>query len=211
MKLFLNEASSAASRVRIALAIKRLEVETQSIGIFGPEAESRQEAYRKINPQGLVPALVTDDGRLISQSLGIIEYIDELRPEPPLLPSSLVERALARSVALAIASEIHALLPPRVALQLQTAFGATAGSTADWGRHWVSEGFNAVESLLASNRRGAFAITNEPSVADIFLFPQSVGARRLGVDLSRWPHIADVVTRLETLPAFTENAPAARK
>jgi len=211
MKLFLNESSSAASRVRIALALKGMTADMQTVGIFGAEAESRQAEYRAVNPQGLVPALVADNGLLITQSLAIIEYLDEIQPEPPLLPSSAVERALARSISLAIASEIHALLPPRIALHLANAFSADQEAAARWNRHWVSEGFDAVELLLAKNRRGAFAITNEPTVADVFLYPQAVGARRMGLDLTDWPHIADVVSRLETLPAFSENAPAPRK
>ncbi len=208
MKLFLNHVSSATARVRIALALKRVEVETQSIGIFGHDAESRQETYRKVNPQGLVPALLTDNGSLITQSIAIIEYLDEIYPEPPLLPSSFVARALARSVALAIASEVHALLPPRVALKLQQTFGADA--TVSWNHYWVTEGFDAVEKLFTRNRRGALAITNQPTIADIVLYPQVVSAKHMNIDFSRWPNIADVFSRLERLPAFAENAPSPR-
>lgn len=211
MKLYLNEISSAASRVRIAIALKRMEVETQSVGILGIEAESRQEDFRRVNPQGLVPTLELDNGVLITQSLAIIEYLDEIQPEPPLLPGGAIERAVARSIAMAIASEIHALLPPRVALKLAEAFGANAETTADWNRHWVSEGFDAVEKLVAANRRGLFAVGDSPSVADVFLFPQAVGAKRLGFDLSRWPNIEDVFSRLEAVPEFAGNAPAPRR
>ncbi|MDM9648659.1 maleylacetoacetate isomerase [Rhizobium sp. S163] len=211
MKLYLNEVSSAASRVRIALALKGLSVETQQIGILGLEAESRKSDYRRINPLGLVPALETDDGLLITQSLAIIEYLDELRPDPALLPTAPVERALARSIALSIASEIHALLTPRVALHLTDAFNADSQSTTAWNRHWVGVGLDAVERLLHQNRRSVFAINSIPTVADIFLYPQAIGAKRLGFDLGRWPNISDVFSRLETLPAFAENAPAPRK
>jgi maleylpyruvate isomerase len=98
--------------VRIALALKGVSVETQPINIFGVEAESRQPDYRRVNPQGLVPALLTDEGTLITQSLAIVEYLDELHPEPSLLPENPEAKAFSRSIALAIASEIHALLPP---------------------------------------------------------------------------------------------------
>jgi maleylpyruvate isomerase len=211
MKLYLNEISSAASRVRIALALKGISVETQQVEILGSEAESRQADYRRINPLGLVPALETDNGILISQSLAIIEYLDELRPEPALLPTAPVERALARSIAMSIASEVHALLTPRVALHLADTFNADSQSAADWNRHWVGLGLDAVEQLLHQNRRSVFAINSIPTVADIFLYPQVVGARRLGFDLGRWPNISDVFSRLETLPAFAENAPAPRR
>ncbi len=211
MKLYLNGISSASSRVRIALALKGLTVETQSVGILGEDAESRQSDFRAINPQGLVPALLTDDGVLITQSLAIIEYLDELQPEPLLVPKLQCERALARSIAMAIAAEIHALLPPRIALYLTATFQADANSIAEWNRHWLREGLTAIEKLLADHRHGAFSIGNEPSIADIFLFPQSIGATRLGLDPAGWPNILDVVTRLGTLPAFAENAPAARK
>jgi len=211
VKLYLNEISSAASRVRIALALKGLAVETQSIGILGAHAEMHHDDYLKINPQGLVPALLAENGSLITQSLAIIEYLDELQPEPPLLPRGRIERAAARSIAMAIASEIHALLTPRIGLHLAATLGVDAQATADWNRHWTAEGLGAVERLLADNRRGAFAISNEPCIADIFLFPQAIGARRLGIDLERWPHITDIIARLGTLPSFAENAPAPRK
>jgi maleylpyruvate isomerase len=211
MKLYFNEISSAVSRVRIALALKGISVKTQQVGILGPEAESRQVEYRRINPLGLVPALETDNGLLISQSLAIIEYLDELRPEPALLPTAPVERAFARSIALSIASEVHALLTPRVALHLASAFNSDTQSTTDWNRHWVGIGLDAVEQLLQQNRRSVFAINSIPTIADIFLYPQAIGAKRLGLDLGQWPNIADVFGRLETLPAFSENAPAPRK
>ncbi|TCL71778.1 maleylacetoacetate isomerase [Rhizobium sp. BK251] len=211
MKLYLNEISSATSRVRIALALKELTVEVQSVGILGAEAESRQAAYRNINPQGLVPALLTDNGVLVTQSLAIIEYLDELQPEPALLPRTLEERAQARSIALAIASEIHAFVTPRIALHLGASFGADADTIAGWNRHWIKEGMAAVEHRIAGGRRGDFAVGDQPSVADIFLFPQSVSARRLGLDLAQWPNIAEIVTNLEAIPAFAENAPAPRK
>ncbi|RUL99310.1 maleylacetoacetate isomerase [Rhizobium chutanense] len=211
MKLYQNEISSATSRVRIALAVKGLTAEALPVTILGEEAESRQAGYRSVNPQGLVPALLTDGGVLITQSLAIIEYLDELQPEPPLLPDTAEDRALARSIALAIAAEIHALLPPRIGLHLKSAFRADADAIAAWSRHWVGEGMAAVETMIAGRRQGAFAVGDRPGIADIFLFPQAISARRMGFDLARWPDIAEIVGKLEAIPAFQENAPAPRR
>ncbi|MDR9785157.1 maleylacetoacetate isomerase [Rhizobium redzepovicii] len=207
MKLYQNEISSATSRVRIALALKGLTAEVLPISILGEEAESRQAGYRSVNPQGLVPALLTDDGVLITQSLAIVEYLDEVQPQPALLPDTAEGRAQARS----IAAEIHALLPPRIGLHLKTTFQADADAIAGWSRHWVGEGMAAVETMIAGRRPGAFAVGDRPGVADIFLFPQAISARRMGFDLARWPNIAEIVGRLETIPAFQENAPAPRR
>lgn len=211
MKLYVNDISSATSRVRIALALKGLDVETQSVNIFGADAESRSPEYRKVNPQGLVPALLTDEGALITQSLAIIEYLNDLYPKPPLLPAKLEARALSRSVALAIASEIHALLPPRVALRLSAIPGVDTNGIADWNRHWIREGLTAIEATIAARRTGPFVAGDQPSVADIFLFPQAVNTERAGIDLNQWPNVAEIVSNLRAIPAFADNAPAVRK
>ncbi|MBB3355949.1 maleylacetoacetate isomerase [Rhizobium lentis] len=211
MRLYQNEISSATSRVRIALALKGLTAEAHPVTILGEEAESRQAGYRSVNPQGLVPALLTDGGVLITQSMAIVEYLDEVQPQPPLLPDNAEDRAQARAIALAIAAEIHALLPPRIGLHLKTAFQADADTIAAWNRHWIGEGMGAVERMIAGRRKGAFAVGDRPGIADIFLFPQAISARRQGFDLVQWPNIAEIVAKLETIPAFQENAPAPRK
>jgi maleylpyruvate isomerase len=211
MKLYENEISSATSRVRIALALKEVTVEKLPIAILGPEAENRQADYLRVNPQGLVPALLTDEGVLITQSLAIVEYLDERYPKPPLLPGNLEDRAFSRSIALAIVSEIHALIPPRIAAHLSTIPGLDRNGIADWNRHWIREGMTAVEALITTRRTGALVVGDTPSVAEIFLFPQAIGAERIGLDLDQWPNIADIVSSLRTIPAFADNAPAARK
>ncbi|MGR9372966.1 maleylacetoacetate isomerase [Rhizobium leguminosarum] len=211
MKLYQNEISSATSRVRIALALKGLTAEALPVSILGEDAESRQAAYRSVNPQGLVPALLTDSGVLLTQSLAIVEYLDEIQPEPPLLPDTAEGRAQARSIALAIAAEIHALLPPRIGLHLGKVFQADADAITAWNRHWVGEGMAAVETMIAGRRPGAFAVGDQPGIAEIFLFPQAISARRLGFDLASWPNVAEIVARLEAIPAFQENAPAPRR
>jgi maleylpyruvate isomerase len=211
MKLYLNEISSAAARVRIALAIKGIEVDTLPVAILGEQPENRGENYLRVNPQGLVPALLTDSGTLITQSIAIIEYLDELQPEPPLLPQGLEQRALSRSVAIAIAAEIHALVPPRVARRLSAIPGMNAEGIADWNRHWTMEGLQAVDRLLAARRSGPFIGGERPSIGDILLFPQAVNAERMGIDLAQWPAVAQIHASLKAIPAFADNAPAARK
>lgn len=211
MKLYINEVSSATARVRIALALKELKVEEERITIFGDDATSRSPEFRVLNPQGLVPALLTDKGGLITQSLAIIDYLDEIAPEPPLLPEEPEDRAFARSVALAIAAEIHALLPPRIGNRLRSFPGVGPDDIAGWNRHWVSEGLSAIEALIARRRTGRFVVGDRPSIADIVLFPQTVGATRIGLDIAQWPNIAEIVGHCRTIPAFTENAPASPK
>lgn len=211
MKLYLNEISSAASRVRIALALKDISVETLPVTILGDQPENRGAGYLRVNPQGLVPALVTDNGTLITQSIAIIEYLDELQPNPPLLPAGLEQRALSRSVAIAIAAEIHALVPPRIARRLSAIPGMTPAGIADWNRHWTVEGLEAVNALLQSHRAGPFVGGEQPSLGDILLFPQAVNAERMGIDLSQWPAVAAIYARLQAIPAFADNAPAPRK
>lgn len=211
MKLYLNDISSAASRVRIALAIKNIDVETVAVTILGDDPQSRQPDYLRINPQGLVPALVTDQGTLITQSIAIIEYLDEWQAEPPLLPQDLELRALSRSVAIAIAAEIHALVPPRIARRLSTLPGVDAGVIADWNRHWTIEGLGAVEQLRHSRRAGPYIGGQQPSLGDILLFPQAINAERMGIDLAQWPTLAAIHARLREIPAFADNAPAPRQ
>ncbi|WP_420997303.1 maleylacetoacetate isomerase [Cupriavidus sp. 30B13] len=211
MKLYANEISSATSRVRIALALKGLPVQTHAVTILGDDAQNRQADYLRVNPQGLVPALLTDNGVLITQSLAIVEYLDDRFPEPPLLPADPEDRAFSRSVALAIASEIHALLPPRVAAYLRTVPGMDADGVANWNRHWLTEGLTAIETLIAGRRTGQYVAGDAPSVADIFLFPQAVGAQRAGLELGRWPHIAEIVDALGALPAFYANLQVPRR
>ncbi|WP_423195565.1 MULTISPECIES: maleylacetoacetate isomerase [unclassified Cupriavidus] len=213
MKLYANEVSSATSRVRIALALKGLAPEVLPVSIFGPDAENRQAGYLDVNPQGLVPALLTENGTLITQSLSIVEYLDERYPHPALLPANLEARAFSRSVALAIAAEIHALVPPRVAARLGT-LGLDAPAIGEWNRHWIREGLGAVEALLRTRHArqpGRFVAGDTPTVGDIFLFPQAINTERAGLPLDQWPHVAAIVERLREVPAFRANAPAPRK
>jgi maleylpyruvate isomerase len=209
MKLYDADISSAAARVRIALALKGLRAERIPVAILGPAAGNRGAEYLRINPQGLVPALQTDGGSLVTQSLAIVEYLDEIEPAAPLLPRDAEARAFVRSVALAVAAEIHALLTPRVAAFLRTLSGAGEATVAAWKRHWLEEGMDALEALLARRPgAGPCCLGDMPTLADLFLFPQAVNAGRAGLDLMRWPIIAAIHAHLGTLPAFADNAPA---
>ena len=157
-----------------------------------------------------MPALIVDENALVTQSLSIIEYIEEQHPEPRLLPAAPLDRAFARSLALMVAAEIHALLPPRVQARLRTS-GFSAEQIGAWSRYWIVEGLDAIEALLATRPETAFAAGDVPSVADIFLYPQMVNAQRAGLPLESWPRIAAIVARLNAIPAFSDNAPAARQ
>ncbi|EJL56470.1 maleylacetoacetate isomerase [Rhizobium sp. CF122] len=209
MKLFEDKISSAASRVRIALALKGRDVERETIGILGADAINRKPEYLQVNPQGLVPALLTDEGVLLTQSLAIIEYLDERYREPPLLPGKLEDRAFARTVALAVAADIHPLLPPRVTAYLGS-IDLSTEDIADWSRHWIRVGLTAVDELLARRQTGRYAAGDAPSLADICLFPQAVNAERIGLSLDQWPRIAALMARLREIPAFADNGPAPR-
>jgi maleylpyruvate isomerase len=210
MKLYGNEISSATSRVRIALALKGLSVELHPIGILGEGPENRRPDYLAVNPQGLIPALLTDEGELLTQSLAILEYLEERYPEPRLLPEKAADRAFARSLALMVTAEIHARMPPSVSARLRAA-GFGDDEIAAWNRHWMSEGFDAVEARLAARPARRFAAGDQPSIADIFLFPQAINTERAGLALDRWPGIAAIIERLRAIPAFSANAQSPRK
>jgi maleylpyruvate isomerase len=210
VKIFETRISSAVARVRIALALKGLLAEADDVSILGESPRSRSREYLDVNPQGLVPALLTDDGDLLTQSLAIIEFLDERYPEPPLLPASLASRAQARAIALCIAAEIHALLTPRVTATLKSIPGFDASMARAWNEKWIREGLTSVEALLA-RQAGAFCVGDRPSVADILLFPQAINAERAGISLGQWSRIAAVVDRLRGIPAFAQNAPAPRQ
>lgn len=212
MKLYDAAISSAAARVRIAIALKGLAVERIPVEIVGAGAENRRPAYLDVNPQGLVPALVTDDGVLLTQSLAIVEYLDEVHPQPPLLPPDAATRAWVRAFVLAVLAETHAIVTPRVVNHLATLPGADETTVPSWRRHWTEVGIDALEALLARRHAVApsrFCAGDDPGLADVFLFPQVLNAGRVGLPLARWPHAHAIVTRLADIPAFADNAQAA--
>lgn len=194
--------SSAAWRVRIALSLKGLSVEPRYQHLR--KGEQRSLDYLAINPQGLLPSLILDDGAILTQSLAICEYLEETHPEPPLLPADPVDRAHVRAFAQAIACEIHPLQNLRTLKALE-ALGQSPEQTQAWGRDVITSGFDALETLAAS-RSSLFAFDDRPSLADVFLAPQMANARRFGVTL-RWPRLLEIEAACLALPAFAETQP----
>jgi maleylacetoacetate isomerase len=208
VKLYTYYRSSAAYRVRIALNLKGLEYEAVSRQLG--RGEQRAADYLAINPQGLVPLLV-DDGAAIAQSLAIIEYLDETHPEPPLLPRGAAERAQVRSLALAIACDIHPLNNLRVLNYLRGPLAQSDAAVNAWYRHWVAAGFEALEREAArAPNDGRHLIGAQVTLADICLVPQMYNARRFDCDLTPYPRLRDISAFLEGLRAFARAVPEAQ-
>ncbi len=207
MKLYTYFRSSAAYRVRIALNLKGLAYDAVPVHLVRSGGEQHQAEYRSINPAGLVPAL-EEGGEVLTQSLAILEYLEETHPEPPLLPGDAVQRARIRALALAIACDIHPINNLRVLQYLTREFGADEAGKASWYRHWVEIGLAAVEAMLEDGPKEArFCFGDVPTLADVCLVPQVFNARRFQCDLSAMPRIARVVAHCETLEAFRLAAP----
>jgi maleylacetoacetate isomerase len=208
MKLYTFFRSSAAYRVRIALNLKNLPYE--SVPKKFATAEHRAPDYLALNPQGLLPALETN-GSVLSQSIAIIEYLDELHRDPPLLPDSALGRAQVRSLALAIACDIHPLNNLRVLNYLRQQLGQQEEGVNAWYRHWIVEGFSGLEvelSRYSASRRYCYG--DSVSLADVCLVPQVYNARRFKVDLTPFPTITAISAHLESLPAFAAARPEAQ-
>lgn len=166
--------------------------------------------YRKLNPQELIPTLV-DGGSPITQSLAIIEYLDETHPDPPFLPGDAKDRALVRSHALSVACDIHPINNLRVLLYLEKEMGHSKGEVDTWYRHWVEKGLNALEeTVAASGRAGKCLFGDTPTLADICLAPQLYNARRFNCDLSACPTLTRVDEHCMALDAFAHAAPEAQ-
>ena len=199
--------SSAAYRVRIALALKGLEYESVPRHLLRDGGEQRRPEYLALNPQGFVPAL-EHDGVVVTQSLAICEYLDECFPTPPLLPAGARERAAVRAMALAVACDIHPLNNLRVLQHLRTEYGQDDEGLGRWARHWISRGFDALEQLVARHSgddRHCFG--KAVTLADVCLVPQVTNARRVQLDLAPWPRLMAVTSHLESLPAFAAARP----
>ncbi|TQI65325.1 maleylacetoacetate isomerase [Bosea sp. AK1] len=201
--------SSAAWRCRIAFNLKELRPETVFVHLRRDGGEHKKAAYRALNPQGLVPALQLDDGTILTQSLAIIEWLEETHPTPPLLPSDPARRALVRGFAQAIACEIHPLQNPRIQGYLRNELGQPEEAVAAWLRRWLGEGLAACEALVErSGGGGRFCFDDTPGLADICLVPQVGSAERLGVDTSAMPRLRAIAAACAELPAFSDAAPA---
>lgn len=200
--------SSAAYRLRIALNLKRLEAEARFVHLR--RAEQQHPDFLRVNPQGLIPALV-DDGQVLTQSMAIIEYLDETHPEPRLLPDDALGRARVRALSLAIACDIHPLNNLRVLKYLTGELGLTNDTRDRWYRHWIAEGFAALERLLADHpATGHYCHGDRVTMADVFLVPQVYNAERYQCDLTPYPTIGRIAARARALPEFRAAEPEAQ-
>ncbi len=206
MQLYTYFRSSASFRVRIALNYKGLGYEPVSIDL--PKGEHRADAYRAVNPQGLVPTLVDRDHRIV-QSLAILEYLEERYPEPPLLPSDPLDRAYVRALCGIVACEIHPLNNLRTLKHIRKAYGLDESGVNAWYRHWIAAGFEVIEGFLGSERRhGRYCLGDQVTLADCCLVPQVFNAKRYDCDLVPYPAAMRIFDACMLLPAFDAAQPA---
>lgn len=210
MRLHTYFRSSAAYRVRIALNLKGLDYEAVPVHLVRGGGEHRQPAYLGLNPAGLVPAL-EDQGQVLTQSLAIVEYLEETHPQPALLPAAALDRARVRAIAQAIACDIHPVNNLRVLQYLTRELGVSEEQKNAWYRHWIGVGLRAVEAMLAGDARtGAFCHGDTPGLADCCLVPQVFNARRFGCELSAMPTVLRIADHCAGLEAFRRAAPEAQ-
>ena len=198
--------SSTSTRLRAALNLKGLEYDYRPVSLL--KAEQKAPGFLARNPAGLVPVLELDDGTCLTQSLAIIEYLDETHPEPPLLPADALGRARVRGLAYMIACEVHPLNNLRVLQFIASQYGADDAGKAAWFRHWVAETFGALETTLAASpETGTFCHGDTPGLADLCLYAQVWNNRRFDVDQSGYPTINRIFEALDGIEAFARAAP----
>lgn len=215
LKLYTYWRSSAAYRVRIALNLKGLSYESVPVHLLRDGGEHRRPGYLDVHPQGLVPALAAD-GLVVPQSLAICEYLEEIHPEPRLLPGAARDRATVRGMALAIACDVHPLNNLSIVQYLRAEFGAADETVRRWTAHWITRGFVALERWVEAcagpvppqAQRACYGPV--PTLADVCLVPQMYNARRFGVDVTPFPRLAAICRHLESLPAFLAARPEAQ-
>jgi maleylacetoacetate isomerase len=201
--------SSASFRVRITLELKGVAYDRSPVHLVRDGGEQHSASYRALNPAGLVPLWCDADG-VLSQSLAIVEYLDETYPDPALLPKPPHDRAWVRSLALSVACDIHPLNNLRVLKYLETELGAPESARTAWYAHWVEVGLASLEAQLSrSPQLSAFAFGDAPSLADVCIVPQVANAHRFGCKLSHVPRVTALYDHCMTLPAFQRAAPAA--
>lgn len=207
LKLYTYHQSVAAHRVRIALNFKGAPF--QSIFIDMEHSEHQGEDYRRLNPEGLVPALVANDDLIITQSSAILEYIEERYPERPLLPAGDLElRSRIRSFSQVLIADMQPMNVMRVYKYMQDVMGVDYDKRRGWYEHWMNEGFKAIESLLVNkDDTGAYCFGDRPTLADVCLVPQVWNASKYGIDLSPYPMIRQIYRMCQTLSAFQAAAP----
>jgi len=206
VKLYTYFRSSAAFRVRIALNLKELSYEPVFVHLA--KGEHRKPEYASVNPQALVPTLVLDDGTRLSQSLAIIEYLDEKYPQTPLLPADTLGKARVRSLSDLIACEIHPLNNLRVLQHLKRALGQSEDQVNAWYHHWIADGLAKFEAELASDKKGKFCYGDSPTMADCCLVPQIFNAKRYSCELAPYPITMRVFEQCMQLAAFDRAQPA---
>jgi len=213
--LYTYHRSSPSQRVRIALNLKGLKPEYRFVDLFDGDGAHNTEAYRRVNPQGVLPSLI-HDGRTIGQSLAIIEYLDEIVPKPPLLPQEPWARARVRRIAQIVACDMHPVNSLRVAKYLRKEHGLDDAAYARWWSRWTANGFAAIEALLAeSPDTGRFCHGGAPTIADVCVVPAVDLATASKFDLSAYPTVRRVAAEASALPAFLaakpENQPDAKR
>ena len=205
MKLYTYFRSSASYRVRIALNLKGLEAEQLPINLL--KGEQTDETYKKINPQTLLPTLITDEGQVLTQSLAIIEYLEEIYPQPPLLPQDALGRARVRALSYSVASDIAPINNLGVLKYLANTLEIPDEEKTRWIRHWIKKGFTSLEVILKETS-GAYCYGDTPTLADCCLIPQVFNAKRFECDLAPYPIIMNVYEACDTLPAFKAAHPS---
>lgn len=204
MRLYTYFRSSAAFRVRIALNLKGLAYEPAFVHLA--RGEHRAPAYGAVNPQALLPTL-DDGGHLLTQSLAILEYLEETHPAPPLLPAHPLERARVRSLAMLVACEIHPVNNLRVLQHLKRGLGQTEDQVNAWYRHWIADGLGKLEADLARPGTGIYSHGNQPTLADCCLVPQVFNAQRYKCDTTAYPTVMRVFAACMKLEAFDRAQP----
>lgn len=205
IKLYSYWRSTAAYRVRIALNLKGLAYDIKPVHLVRHGGEQHQDAYRGVNPQGLVPSLVTSEGAVITQSVAMMEYLEELQPSPSLLPQDPVKRAQCRAAAQSIVSDIHPLDNLRV-LQYLKKQGWQQDQVDDWYAHWIHEGFRALEQQVEAGTTD-YMHADYPCISDICLVAQIYNANRFNVPLDDYPRLTEINDRCLVLNEFANAAP----
>jgi maleylacetoacetate isomerase len=208
MKLYSYFRSSTSFRVRIVLNLKQLPYETIPVHLLKNGGEQHLPSYLSLNPMGVLPSLESEAG-LLTQSGAICEYLNELHPEPALLPENLFERAWVRSVCNLVACDMHPVNNLRVLNYLTKTLGHDETQKMDWYRHWVAKGFDGLEKLLAQ-RAGSHSWGDTITMADVYIVPQVWGANRFACPMDSYPLIRRVYDNAMLLPAFQHAAPAAQ-
>ncbi len=199
--------SSSSYRLRIALNLKGLASEYRPVHLLKDGGQHRSAAFQALNPQKLLPVLEVGD-TVLTQSPAILEWLEEVYPDPALLPTDVTERARVRAFCAVIACEVHPLQNLRVLQYLETAFNGDQSVKAAWGQRWIGDGLAACEGLVADRAKTAFCFGDAPGLADVYLMPQIYAAERFGVDLTEMPRLRAVGAECAALPAIQKAHPS---